>query len=75
MKLLFIPIYLLLFLTITSAAQCWKQVATGDNHAAAVKQDGTLWAWGYNAFSQIGNRTTVNRASQSLTFSMLNYFE
>jgi alpha-tubulin suppressor-like RCC1 family protein len=26
----------------------WKQVACGDLHTAATKQDGTLWVWGYN---------------------------
>lgn len=36
-------------------------VATTDEHTVAVKADGTVWAWGYNADYQLGDETTVNR--------------
>jgi len=36
----------------------WKQVACGYYHIEAIKTDGTLWAWGYNAYGQLGNGTT-----------------
>jgi alpha-tubulin suppressor-like RCC1 family protein len=30
-------------------------LAAGDNHALALKQDGTVWAWGDNGQGQLGN--------------------
>ena len=35
-------------------------VSIGDGcyHSVAVKNDGTVWAWGYNYFGQLGNGTT-----------------
>jgi hypothetical protein len=38
-------------------------VAAGNNHSLALKSDGTLWAWGDNAFGQLGigdNRTNIH---------------
>lgn len=32
----------------------WKQVAAGSGHTAAIKTDGTLWTWGYNATGELG---------------------
>ena len=36
----------------------WVAVAAGDHHSIALKQDGALLAWGYNAFGQLGNGTS-----------------
>jgi len=39
-------------------------VAGGSNngdHSVAVKSDGSVWAWGYNASGQLGDGTTANR--------------
>jgi alpha-tubulin suppressor-like RCC1 family protein len=41
----------------------WKQVACGYNNTAAVKQDGTLWCWGYNVYGQLGDGTITHRSS------------
>jgi hypothetical protein len=41
----------------------WKQVACGYRHTAAIKADGTLWCWGYNAYGALGNNTITNRSS------------
>lgn len=34
-----------------------KEVSMGAAHALAVKNDGTVWAWGYNNMGQMGNGT------------------
>src|SRR6266511_2983978 len=41
----------------------WKSVAAGTFHTAAVKTDGTLWAWGNNDNGEVGNGTTTNQSS------------
>jgi alpha-tubulin suppressor-like RCC1 family protein len=41
------------------AGTTWKQVSCGGLHTTAIKTDGTLWAWGYNFYGQIGNGTTA----------------
>jgi len=37
----------------------WVAVAAGDNHAMAIKTDGTLWGWGRNNSGQVGNGNTT----------------
>ena len=32
----------------------------GDYFSVAARTDGTVWAWGYNVFGQLGNGTTTN---------------
>lgn len=32
----------------------WKTVAAGEGHVLGIKADGTLWAWGNNAYGQLG---------------------
>jgi sugar lactone lactonase YvrE len=39
-----------------------RSVAAGYYHSLAVKPDGTVWAWGWNAFGQLGNGTTADAA-------------
>jgi alpha-tubulin suppressor-like RCC1 family protein len=41
----------------------WCQVSAGGVHTAAVRQNGTLWAWGDNTRGQLGDGTTVQRTS------------
>ncbi|MBS1508049.1 MAG: T9SS type A sorting domain-containing protein [Bacteroidetes bacterium] len=41
-----------------SVPNTWKQIAAGARHAVGIKTDGTLWAWGDNAYGQLGNGTT-----------------
>lgn len=33
----------------------WKYVACGLFHTVAIKEDGTLWAWGNNFYGQLGD--------------------
>ena len=43
----------------------WASVAVGGggSHTMAIKTTGTLWAWGYNAFTQLGDGTSTQRTS------------
>ncbi len=36
----------------------WMSLTAGGMHTVAIKQDGTLWAWGYNHYGQLGNNST-----------------
>lgn len=49
----------------------WKDVACGYKHTAGLKNDGTLWCWGGNAFGQLGDNTTTSKSSpiQTVTFA------
>jgi len=35
-----------------------KLIMGGEEHNVAVKTDGTVWSWGWNAYAQLGNGTT-----------------
>ncbi|MCG2611881.1 T9SS type A sorting domain-containing protein [Flavobacterium sp. SM15] len=39
----------------------WKSISTGDYHTIATKTDGSLYAWGYNTFFQLGNNSNSDR--------------
>ncbi|MCL1875880.1 MAG: hypothetical protein FWF87_06440 [Synergistaceae bacterium] len=39
----------------------WAAVATGWQHTAAIKTDGSLWTWGWNEYGQLGNGTNTER--------------
>lgn len=39
----------------------WTQVSTGYYHTAAIKSDGTLWAWGLNTSGQLGDGTFIDK--------------
>jgi alpha-tubulin suppressor-like RCC1 family protein len=32
----------------------WKQVSIGINHVLAVRNDGSLWSWGYGTYGELG---------------------
>ncbi len=40
---------------------CFAKISGGSQHTAAIKADGTIWAWGQNTYGQLGDGTTTNR--------------
>ena len=51
----------------------WRQVSAGINgrFSAAVKTDGTLWAWGLNTTGQLGDGTASNTNSSPVQVGLL----
>lgn len=47
----------------TSGLTSATSVAAGVYHSLALKSDGTVWAWGYNGYGQLGDNTTTQRTS------------
>jgi Regulator of chromosome condensation (RCC1) repeat/PASTA domain len=39
------------------------QIAAGYQHVLALKSDGTVWAWGYNFYRELGDGTQTDRAT------------
>lgn len=37
-------------------------ISAGHGHCLALKNDGTVWAWGLNSFGQLGDSTNINRS-------------
>jgi alpha-tubulin suppressor-like RCC1 family protein len=61
MKKIFYLLVFILTTTTQSNAQCWQKIASGGSHTLAIKNDGTLWAWGQNIWGQLGDGTNTNR--------------
>ncbi|WP_295442300.1 CARDB domain-containing protein [uncultured Thiodictyon sp.] len=40
-----------------------QRIAAGYRHSLAIRADGSLWAWGYNGYGQLGDGTGTNRLS------------
>lgn len=53
-------LFFLLFVSSFSFGQCWNSVSGGTFHSAGVKNDGTLWTWGYNVDGQCGQGNNIN---------------
>lgn len=52
----------------------WKQLALShDAYSAAVKTDGTLWAWGYNNYGQLGIGNTAYYSSPVQVGALTNW--
>ena len=51
----------------------WKQISTSYSHTMAVKTDGTLWAWGYGLYKQLGLGDIVSRSSPVQVGTLTNW--
>lgn len=47
----------------------WRSASTGQNHAIAIKTDGTLWAWGFGTNAVLGTNSVVSVSSPVQTVS------
>jgi alpha-tubulin suppressor-like RCC1 family protein len=47
----------------------WKVVAAGGYHMGAIKDDGTLWMWGFNPNGQLGDNTQAHKSSPVQTIA------
>ena len=41
----------------------WRSISSGCVHTVGLRQNGTLWAWGYNSLGRLGNNNTTNASS------------
>ncbi|MCL2155094.1 MAG: hypothetical protein FWH53_05465 [Leptospirales bacterium] len=41
----------------------WKTVSVGNNYTIAIKDGGSLWAWGDNEYGQLGDGTTTTHST------------
>jgi alpha-tubulin suppressor-like RCC1 family protein len=44
----------------------WAFVSPGNKHGLALKTDSSLWAWGLNAFGEVGDGTTITKTTPVL---------
>lgn len=42
--------------------EIWLSVAAGAAHTCGIRDDGSLWCWGYNGYGQLGDNSRVNRS-------------
>ena len=48
------------------------QIAAGDSHSLAIKEDGSVWAWGNNYYGQLGDGSTTNKTNPVLVAGLSN---
>ena len=51
------------FTTLLSSLPNVVAIAAGPYHSLALRNDGTVWTWGYNGSGQLGNNTTTSSSS------------
>jgi len=50
-------------ITFNEITDNWTEISAGDSHTLALKNDGSLWSWGSNIFSQLGDGTEIFKTS------------
>ncbi|MGB1205791.1 MAG: RCC1 domain-containing protein [Chitinophagales bacterium] len=46
--------------SINYSLDAWQSIETGYIHSFGIQSDGSLWAWGNNVYSQLGNGSTTD---------------
>ena len=46
-------------------------ISAGRSHSLALKDDGTVWSWGWNHFGQLGNGSTIEESNTPVQVSSL----
>ncbi len=41
----------------------WKILSCGGGYTAAIKNNGSLWLWGYNQYANLGDNSSTSRSS------------
>ncbi|MCF6133504.1 RCC1 domain-containing protein [Flavobacterium wongokense] len=57
---------LFIFGLLNGYAQCWEKISARNGQSVSIKEDGSLWTWGYNPEGQLADGTTTNRNSPTL---------
>ena len=47
----------------TQAAATTPVISAGSGHSLALRGDGSIWAWGFNGYGQLGDGTTIDRST------------
>jgi len=58
---IFLPTIMTQAIFNTAYAGAWTSITTFDDHTAAIKPDGSLWAWGLNRWGALGIGNNVNQ--------------
>ena len=63
MKKIILLFSFLFILFISINAQCFKEISIGDTYSGAIKQNGSLWGWGYTLQGN-GTYITITKPTQ-----------
>lgn len=50
----------------------WQKVFCGNTFTLGIKNDGTLWSWGYNYTGSLGDNTSINKSSPVQVYGYAN---
>ena len=51
----------------------YTDISSGVHHTLALKNDNTIWSWGYNAYAQLGQNDIINRSSPTQIGSLTSW--